>query len=164
MIVAVIGQSGSGKTTFVKNRFLLGRPSCIRKDPDTGLSFTKAAGGVVLLGKYNIGKDCEGTDTLSFTSQPKIIQFLEARRSSVPFLVLEGDRITDERIFRYLSTCGTPVELFYLTCPIDLSIEARADRGGSVNTGFIQTTATKARTIYEKYSRIFKTTTITREQ
>ncbi|MDE6940956.1 MAG: hypothetical protein K2P40_08460 [Lachnospiraceae bacterium] len=71
MFYIVIGQSGSGKTTFVKTRFLTERVKII----EDIIPYSVCENGIIALGRYNIGKRTEGTDTLSYNAKDKIKNF-----------------------------------------------------------------------------------------
>ena len=76
MFYVIIGQSGSGKTTFVRENFIKAEPEVF----EDIIPLTRS-GDFVLLGKYGIDKRTEGTDTLPYNAAPKIQQQLKRPRA-----------------------------------------------------------------------------------
>ena len=153
MIVLVIGQSASGKTTYVKRSYV---KDCQepRVDEKTGLPFV-VSGGTAVIGKYNVGKRCEGTDTLSFTCQDAILDLIKRLALSGVDVVAEGDRITNDKVIGGLVRWSkTPIRLILFRCPIDVSCKRRASTGSNPNEKFVKATATKAYKMFQKYKSL----------
>ena len=96
MIYVVIGQSGAGKTTFVKKHFLTGAMELIEKKYPVPVT---KCGDVFAIGRYGIGIHTEGTDTTARNALPKIIQRVRRLVEEKKSVLMEGDRC-----------CGVPPE------------------------------------------------------
>jgi len=145
-VIIVIGQSASGKTTFVKNNFLGDNISNI-----SPRKFIKACvcDNVLLLGHYNIGKRCEGTDTLSYAALPKLIEYILDVFNEYEILVAEGDRVSSKKFFDFIASLGLCVDLYYFYCDISSSLKRREENGSSASEKFVKTTITKSKNMLE---------------
>lgn len=72
MFYVVIGQSGSGKTSYVKKNFIFGEIELIKEN----VYYTKC-NDICALGKYGVGIRTEGTDTLPYNSKNAIRKQLQ---------------------------------------------------------------------------------------
>ena len=151
MIIVGIGQSGSGKTTYFKERYV--KPP-ISHVEDEICPYT-VADGIALIGRYNIGKRTEGTDSLSYSILPKLIQQVEVLTKKYPIIIVEGDRINNTRFFEYLVKSGQQVHLILFTCPLETSVKRLEAAGSKITLPFIKTTKTKSLNNFMKYGRQF---------
>lgn len=153
MIYVVIGQSGAGKTTFCKKNFLIEPYETVSEYP---VACTKS-GNVYALGKYGIGIRTEGTDTLSYSALPKIIQTVKALSLNNGInILMEGDRINNDRMFLFLATLKIPVKLYLITCKIATSMKRLRASGSTISEKFVKTTRTKALKRFMKWGAAFK--------
>lgn len=150
MVYIIVGQSGSGKTTYVKKNLL--------KEPyeylDYGIPCTKGSNGVIALGKYGIGIRTEGTDTLSYNSQDKIKKAIAILKDNT--IVLEGDRITNSSIIDYIIKLGVEAEIILITCSLKTSIKRLREAGSNISLKFVKATKTKSRNLFIRYEYILK--------
>lgn len=151
MVYIIIGQSGSGKTTFVKNRFLNGETRVIEDE----IPYT-VCGNVAALGRYNIGKRTEGTDTLSYNSQEKIKRLLLRLVKGGYDVVCEGDRINTPDMFEYIKGLGQEVKLYLVKCSILTSVERLREAGSNITITFVKATKTKAKRNFRRYANLFR--------
>lgn len=149
MFYIVIGQSGAGKTTFVKNKFL--KPP-VKIIEDT-IPYTIGADGMIALGRYYVGKRTEGTDTLSYNAKNNIKNLLLKLKDKD--IVMEGDRINNREIFDFIAKLGVPVELYLVTCSIATSMERLQEAGSTITLPFVKTTKTKSKNMFMKYASRF---------
>lgn len=149
MIYIVIGQSGSGKTTFVKTKFLNGRIKII----EDIIPYTLCENGIIAFGRYGIGKRTEGTDTLSYSAKEKIKQLLKKLKSRD--IVIEGDRINNKEIFEFVSALGVGVKLYLVTCSLKTSMKRLKAAGSTISPPFVKTTRTKSRRMFLEYRQRF---------
>jgi len=149
MFYIVIGQSGAGKTTFVKNS-LIKEPFTIIEDI---IAYTEDANGRVALGKYGIGKRTEGTDTLSYNAKNKIKAQLKALKDKT--VILEGDRINNREIFNYIGMLGVEVKMYLVTCSLKTSMERLRAAGSTITPTFVKTTKTKSKNMFLAYAGKF---------
>ena len=148
MIYIFIGQSGAGKTTAAKK--LLPPPYNLKKDLTY---YTEASNGNVGIGKYGIGIRTEGTDTLSYNAQELIRQQIKALDGRN--IILEGDRITNQKTFDFIAKSGYKAKLYLVRCPIKTSIERLRAAGSKITEGFVKATRTKSERLFFNYERIF---------
>ncbi len=144
-VTMVLGPSASGKTTFVKRKFLEGKEFVNVSKPVKHC----ISGSTLLIGHYNIGKSCEGADTLPFNALYKVIDFLKEAHPLFEELVVEGERLTSRPFLNFLKELGCPVEVFLLDCTPEQTAERKRARGefwkgnNNFSMSFIKTTRTK---------------------
>jgi len=144
VIYIIIGQSGAGKTTYVKERWLK-EPFEAKEDI---VSYV-VSGNVALIGKYGIGIRTEGTDTLSYNSAGKILSQIKRLYPSYD-IVIEGDRINSERVFKSLSKLDC--KLYLVTTSLKNSMERLRAGGSSITPSFVKATKTKSANRFLKYA------------
>lgn len=144
MIHIVIGQSGSGKTTFVKSKWLK-EPFEVRE----GLVSYTLSGNTALIGKYGIGIRTEGTDTLPYNVAGKIVAQV---KKLYPFyeVVIEGDRINSEKVFKSLA--GYQCKLYLVTTSLINSMTRLRESGSTITPAFVKATKTKSANRFLKYA------------
>ena len=148
MIHVIIGQSGSGKTTFVKNKFLTEEII-----PVVDVIPCSVSGIFTALGKYDIGVRTEGTDTLAYSAAAKIKE--QIKRLTGKEVVMEGDRINTRSIFKFLESQREPVKLYLLVCSVQTSLNRLRKEGSGITVGFIKTTRSKSRRMFLEYGKRF---------
>ncbi len=149
MFYIVIGQSGAGKTTFVRQRFIGDAEPEVYEDI---IPLTRA-GNYILLGKYGIGTRTEGTDTLPYNAASKIKEQL--RRLKGKNVVLEGDRITNPGMMQYIATLGEPTKMFLVKCKLATSMKRLRAAGSTISPTFVKTTRSKSRNVFIEWARRF---------
>lgn len=152
MIYVVIGQSGAGKTTFVKKRFLTAPLELLEKKYPVPVT---KSGDVFAIGRYGIGIRTEGTDTTARNALPKIIQTVRLLVKEKMNVLMEGDRINNDTMLQFLATLGVPVRLTLLTCSIATSLARLSESGSSITSQFVQCTQTKSRNRFLKWGGRF---------
>ena len=150
MIYIVIGQSGSGKTTFVKHKFLSGETKIV----EDVIPYT-VCGNTAALGRYGIGKRTEGTDTLSYNSQERIKELLLVLLKKGYDIVMEGDRINTPDMFEYVRKLGVETKLYLVKCSILTSMERLQAAGSTITLTFVKATKTKAKRNFLRYAKTF---------
>lgn len=158
MLCIVIGQSGSGKTTFVKKHLL----STPYEYIDVGIPCTKDSNGKIALGKYGIGIRTEGTDTLAYNAATDIKRALWELKDKD--IVLEGDRITSRPMFEYISLLGVEVKLYLITCSIKTSMKRLKSENSSITAKFVKATKTKSRNLFLEYGHMFNGEVVNTEE
>lgn len=146
MFYIVIGQSGAGKTTFVKEK-LLQEPYTVTEDVT---AITTDAQGRIALGKYGIGKRTEGTDTLPYNSKERIKAQLSKLRGKT--VILEGDRINNQDVFDYILRLGEEVKLYLVMCKLSTSMKRLRQAGSTITPTFVKATRTKSRNMFLHYA------------
>jgi len=148
VIYIVIGQSGAGKTTFVKERFIKGDTMIVNDIVPCTISK-----GVVLIGKYNVGLRTEGTDCLPYNALGKIEKQVEKLNKGV--VVVEGDRINNNEFFNFLINKRLEGKLYLITCSVETSIKRLRNAGSKITEKFVRATRTKSINNFIKYRYFF---------
>jgi guanylate kinase len=151
MIYIVIGQSGSGKTTFCKEK-IIKPPFETRKDKT---KLTECGNGIVAIGEYGIGRRCEGTDTLPYNAQESIIEQVKELVEAGKDVLIEGDRITSNSVMEKIKSINTQKKMYLVICSLKTSMERLKRAGSKITPTFVKTTKTKSKRIYMEYSREF---------
>lgn len=150
MFFIIIGQSGAGKTTFVKRNFLQEETSLHKGD----IYYTRC-GSKVALGKYGIGIRTEGTDTLSYSAKAGIKKQLKKFAETGKDVVLEGDRINNREIFEYIAALGVEARLYLITCSVATSMKRLRAAGSTITPTFVKATKTKSKKMFLEYGGRF---------
>ena len=151
MIFVVIGQAGAGKTSFVKRQFLQGEAEVV----EDIVSYT-TNGKYYAMGKYNVGIRCEGTDTLSYSAGKDIRRQVEKLVMQGKNIVLEGDRINNAAMMKFLMRYSEHVQLIFLYCSIKESMRRLRAAGSSITPSFVKATKTKSKNNFLKYREYFR--------
>lgn len=138
MITVIIGQAGSGKTTFVMEKFYSDL-MLLKKHPIKHTYINC----LCLIGDYKTKDRCKGTDTLAFNSIEKIIDFIRDNQNNFDF-VIEGDRINNKRFFQAISKMKIEIQVYCLHCDIKKSYERLRNAGSKITLPFLKTTRTKS--------------------
>lgn len=136
MIIAIIGQSGAGKTHYVLENYFQNDMELFEEE----IKYT-ANDKVCLIGDYKIERRCKGTDTLPFNALPKIIEFIKRSKRKYDLIVVEGDRINNKRFIDFLLTSGEIYNIIYIKSDTKEALE-RID--AREYTPFLKSTRTKS--------------------
>jgi hypothetical protein len=148
MVHVIIGQSGSGKTTFVRRRWIEGCELVRCEDQPVPYML---AGEVALVGLYATGKRTEGTDTLPYNAIEKIIRTVSGLATAGREVVVEGDRINNARFMEFLARSGFPVTLYMVACSLETSRTRLLMAGSRITSSFVKATRTKSLHNYMTY-------------
>jgi len=150
MIFIIIGQSGSGKTTFVRKRFLTGGLSIV----EDIVPYT-TNGEYCAIGKYGIGIRTEGTDTLSYDAGEKIRRQIRKLLDEGKDVVIEGDRINNRATFATIALMNVPAKLFLVVCSLETSLQRLRAAGSKITPTFVKATKTRSRNNFLKWRKRF---------
>lgn len=150
MIFIIIGQSGSGKTTFVRKRFLTGELSIV----EDIVPYT-TNGEYCAIGKYGIGIRTEGTDTLSYDAGEKIRRQIRKLLDEGKNVVIEGDRINNRATFATIALMNVPAKLFLVVCSLETSLQRLRAAGSKITPTFVKATKTRSRNNFLKWRKRF---------
>lgn len=146
MFYVIIGQSGSGKTSYARERFIYGQMEVVKGD----VYYTRC-NGMYALGKYGVGIRTEGTDTLPYNAKKAIKEQLRKFAKEGADVVLEGDRINNPGMLDYISTLGVDVKLYLVTCSVRTSMERLRAAGSTITPAFVKATKTKSKRTFLQY-------------
>lgn len=146
-IIVVLGASGSGKTTYIEKNIIAGAPLFDETCQTIPVSVNHAR-KLMLFGKYNIDNRCKGCDTLSMSIINDLLVTLEyiLHEGKWDTIVMDGDRINNEKMLNFLSSRTSDVEVVYVDTPLDIIFK----RLPKCNQQFVKTTHTKTRNNIKK--------------
>lgn len=145
-LVYLVGVPGAGKSTVVRKAMehLPMMPES-RPKPFQHLYWPKQDASY--LGRSN--GDFPGTDTLSMSVQPKVLEWL---REGAPSLVFgEGDRLANLKFLEGAQHRGYQVELCYLDTPASLAIARRRERGSNQGQAWLKGRESKVRRLVDSW-------------
>jgi len=137
----VIGQSGVGKTTFVKQRFITDP-----EEPVNDLVYITRSGEYIAIGKYGIDVRTEGTDYIHF--QLYHLMKEQIARLAGAEVIIEGAKITNNAFMEFVASLKQPVKLYLLTCGLQTSLDRLRAAGSDIPVSYIRTTRTKAKRVF----------------
>jgi predicted ATPase len=144
----IIGEPGVGKTTLI-DAMTANLPF---EEADTPFAHRVYECGVWELGRHREG-GFSGTDALSLSVQPDVLQFMESIR---PALVLgEGDRLGNNSFIRAMEALGYKITLWWLS-GIHEARERRAKRALELgvkpqNETWLKGRQTKVKSLAERW-------------
>lgn len=144
MIYIVIGPSCSGKSTFVVNSFIKGKSAKETKDILT-LCETDTC---FLVGKWFDSRRVKGLDRISRAQIPLIVEQVKKLIPRNKDIVLEGDKVVSQKIFRELLLTGEKCKLFWIRCSAETSLNRNRKNGSTQQESSIRAVATKAKNIF----------------
>ena len=144
MIYIVIGPSCGGKSTFVVNSFIKGQNAKETKDILT-LCETDTC---FLIGKWFDSRRVKGLDRISRAQIPLIIEQVKKLIPKNKDIVLEGDKVVSQKIFRELLLTGEKCKLFWIRCSAETSLNRNRKNGSTQQESSIRAVATKAKNIF----------------
>ena len=143
-VIIVIGQSASGKTTYIRKNYIEDYEKGFIDKPFKMTRLLRRTEKWLLLGHHQGEKRCEGSDELSMAILPQLIEFVKTHINDYDVMVFDGDRINNEKFFRFVADLNKPVELYVLTCSLQTSIKRREEAGSKPSETFVKTTITKS--------------------
>lgn len=149
-IYIVIGQSASGKTTYVTKNFITEELQRLDKPFKHTIS-----GKNLLLGHYGLERRCCGTDTMSMSILPFLIEHFKEVLNKSENIIGEGDRINNQKFFDYIKNLNIPVKVILFECSIEESLKRLKEAGSTIGETFVKTTKTKAKRMLN-YARKLK--------
>lgn len=125
----LIGEPGAGKTTLIKKLTEPLMPSR-KKSPFAHTYWWNDRSAIVELGERRPG-GFGGTDSLSMSVQPKVLNWLETHNTHV---FGEGDRLANGKFFTGVTALDWDLTVAYLEVPAELAAERRAQRAVELGT------------------------------
>ena len=151
MIYVIVGPSHAGKTSFTVNSFM--DPSA---KPYKDIVWITECEKSFLIGNYCIEKRARGSDYISRQDIVKIKdQIQKLFETSPKDIVLEGDKICSSKIMNKIMEIGAPCKMYYIKCSLNTSIQRNMAFNSTVSRQLLQTVASKARNLYQRYSGVF---------
>lgn len=141
----LFGYPASGKSTAVAAAL---KDVPIISEETNPFKFTQYANG------YQIGAKRErksGTDALSYSVQPQVLEFMEQNPASV---IAEGDRLANTAFFRKLIYAGWSVDLILLDVPVEIAQKRCFQRRSSQSYSWFSGRVTKTQNLKQRWKRI----------
>jgi hypothetical protein len=133
-MLGVLGEPGIGKSSLVAE-LVKGSDYRTAARPFARVMFSC---GPLYLGSFR--DEYPGTDALSMSAQPKVIDFLREERPE--YVLWEGDRLANDAFLEASVSMGYRLHLYYLTGQ-NLATERRAARGSHQNETWLKGRRTK---------------------
>ncbi len=119
MIILVIGSAFSGKSTFVKERFLKDKQYRNFKDVTKCCEIPET--NTLLLGYYKMEQPQVGTDSIPRIRD--VVLQIEKCKDKYETIVIEGNRICSESFFAYLLKYKNQIKVYFLICSWKTALE-----------------------------------------
>jgi len=145
-IIAIIGSSGSGKTTYIEKNIIGNKEVKDDTIMDIPVSIVD---NIILFGKYNVDKRCKGCDTLSMAIIDNLIEAMQKIIEDKVYdtIVIDGDRISNNKMFDFLMRYKMDTEIIYINTSLDTIFK----RLPYCNRAFVKLTYTKSKNMFHKY-------------
>jgi hypothetical protein len=144
-IIAIIGAPGTGKSTLMKE-WMQNWEWEHRRD---GQLDHYVSGDLIVLGVYPEEETFGGTDKLSMSIAPQVVEFLDNNEDKI--ILFEGDRLNSKKFFRTVLDKGWNLKIV----PLDVSTEERerryAERGSDQDPTWLQGRISKVENVVEEF-------------
>jgi shikimate kinase len=144
-LIAIIGAPGTGKSTLMKEWMSRWDWSYDRD----GLVDHYVSGDLIVLGKYEDGEVFGGTDKLSMSVAPEVVEFLDKHQKSI--VLFEGDRLTSKKFFNTVLEKGWNLRIVALDVPKEERERRYAERGSNQDPTWLQGRISKVENIVEEF-------------
>lgn len=144
-LIAIIGAPGTGKSTLMKEWMSRWDWSYDRD----GLVDHYVSGDLIVLGKYEDGEVFGGTDKLSMSVAPEVVEFLDKHQESI--VLFEGDRLTSKKFFNTVLEKGWNLRIVALDVPKEERERRYAERGSNQDPTWLQGRISKVENIVEEF-------------
>ena len=144
-VIAVIGAPGTGKSTLMKE--------CMSRweweHHRTGQLDHYVSGDLIVLGVYPDDEVFGGTDKLSMSIAPQVVEFLDNNQDKI--ILFEGDRLNSKKFFHQVLDKGWNLRIVAL----DVSREERdrryAERGSDQDPTWLQGRISKVENVIKEF-------------
>lgn len=144
-LIAIIGAPGTGKSTLMKEWMSRWEWEYDRD----GLVDHYVSGDLIVLGKYEDGEVFGGTDKLSMSVAPEVVEFLDKHQESI--VLFEGDRLTSKKFFNTVLEKGWNLRIVALDVPKEERERRYAERGSNQDPTWLQGRISKVENIVEEF-------------
>ena len=144
-LIAIIGAPGTGKSTLMKEWMSRWEWEYDRD----GLVDHYVSGDLIVIGKYEEGEVFGGTDKLSMSVAPEVLEFLDKHQENV--VLFEGDRLTSRKFFNSVLEKGWNLRIVALDVPQEERERRYAERGSNQDPTWLQGRISKVQNIVEEF-------------
>ena len=157
MVYLIVGGSCSGKTSFVKNKFISNDYGIMKKDILPYFETEKRIFIGIYDGKKGANGRTDGTDRINRHDIPKfaeqIIKFY--KENPRKDIILEGDKIVSRPLWNKLIENNIECKVYLIECSIEKSLERNKKNNSTNKEKTLKACTTRAKNIFYEYKDIF---------
>jgi GTPase SAR1 family protein len=144
-IIGIIGAPGTGKTTLMQQWMRRWDWEYRR----TGQLDHYVSGDLIVLGKYDPSETFGGTDKLSMSIAPQVVEFLDNNQDKV--ILFEGDRLNSKKFFQEVLDKGWNLRIVALDVPKEERERRYEERGSEQDPTWLQGRISKVENVIEEF-------------
>lgn len=144
-VIGIIGAPGTGKTTLMKQWMERWDWEYHR----TGQLDHYVSGDLIVLGVYPEGETFGGTDKLSMSIAPQVVEFLDNNEDKV--ILFEGDRLNSKKFFQEVLDKGWNLRIVALDVPKEERERRYEERGSEQDPTWLQGRISKVENVIEEF-------------
>lgn len=144
-VIGIIGAPGTGKTTLMKQWMERWDWEYHR----TGQLDHYVSGDLVVLGVYPEGETFGGTDKLSMSIAPQVVEFLDNNQDKI--ILFEGDRLNSKKFFQEVLDKGWNLRIVALDVPKEERERRYEERGSEQDPTWLQGRISKVENVIEEF-------------
>jgi GTPase SAR1 family protein len=144
-VIGIIGAPGTGKTTLMKQWMERWDWEYHR----TGQLDHYVSGDLVVLGVYPEGETFGGTDKLSMSIAPQVVEFLDNNEDKV--ILFEGDRLNSKKFFQEVLDKGWNLRIVALDVDKEERERRYEERGSEQDPTWLQGRISKVENVIEEF-------------
>ena len=144
-VIGIIGAPGTGKTTLMKQWMERWDWEYHR----TGQLDHYVSGDLIVLGVYPDGETFGGTDKLSMSIAPQVVEFLDNNQDKV--ILFEGDRLNSKKFFQQVLDKGWNLRIVALDVPKEERERRYEERGSDQDPTWLQGRISKVENVIEEF-------------
>ena len=145
-VMAIIGAPGTGKTTLMKE--WMKNWDDWEYDRIGQLDHYKS-GDLVVLGVYPEGEVFGGTDKLSMSVAPQVVEFLDNNEDKI--IIFEGDRLNSKSFFRTVLDKGWGLKIIALDTSQEERERRYKERGSDQDPTWLQGRISKVENVVKEF-------------
>ena len=144
-IIAIIGAPGTGKSTLMKEWMYNWEWEQRRE----GQLDHYVSGDLIVLGVYPEGETFGGTDKLSMSIAPQVVEFLDKHEDKI--ILFEGDRLNSKKFFQTVLDKGWNLRIVALDVPQEERERRYAERGSDQDPVWLQGRISKVENVVKEF-------------
>lgn len=144
-IIGIIGAPGTGKSTLMKEWMTRWDWEYRRE----GQLDHYVSGDLIVLGIYPEGETFGGTDKLSMSIAPQVVEFLDNNQDKI--IIFEGDRLNSKKFFHTVLEKGWKLQIVALEVSKEERERRYAERGSNQDPTWLQGRISKVENVVEEF-------------
>jgi GTPase SAR1 family protein len=145
-VIAIIGAPGTGKTTLMKE--WMGHWDDWEHNR-VGQLDHYVSGDLIVLGVYPEGEVFGGTDKLSMSISPQVVEFLDNNEDKI--IIFEGDRLNSKSFFRTVLEKGWNLKIVALDTSQEERERRYKERGSNQDPTWLQGRISKVENVVKEF-------------